>query len=140
MTKEDLKKFCLGNPAKPWISNPWSIGKNSLATNGYFLIRIPRLKNIPENLKAPDCSSLWPDQPQEWFEIPKLPGIGKEKIFDQKISIGGVDFGVWLLRILKDLPNIKIGPMGEEEPAWIKFDGGDGLIMPMRKEKRMDKQ
>jgi hypothetical protein len=164
MTKDDLKKFCSDDSDRFWINNPWSIDSYSLATNGYILIRIPRLEDIPENPKAPDCSNLWPPiQPQEWFEIPNLPseeyklceeckgkgkiryerhgkleicedcyGDGKIKIVDQKIPIGNAVFAAWLLRMIVVLPNPKIGPMEKDNPAWIKYDGGDGLIMPMR--------
>ncbi len=166
MTKDDLKKFAANDRTdSSSIKNPWSIDSHSMATNGYILIRIPRLEEIPESAKAPDCTNLWPkDQPQEWFEIPDLPtdeykpceecrgkgkvrhgkgeplklcedcqGTGKEKILNQKISIGCAIFGGWLLRLLKILPKVQIGPMQEYQPAWIRFDGGDGLIMPMGK-------
>ena len=51
----------------------------------------------------------------------------------QPVLIGNSYFKLALLSILGDLPNCKIGPATEPlKQAPFQFDGGDGLIMPMR--------
>jgi len=39
-----------------------------------------------------------------------------------------------LLSRICGLPNVKIAVPGEDVAAKFAFDGGDGLIMPMRKD------
>ena len=39
------------------------------------------------------------------------------------------------LKMIQDLPNIKIALQGEAEIVKLKFDGGIGLMMPMEREK-----
>lgn len=46
--------------------------------------------------------------------------------------LGVAKFGTSLLKMLLPLPNCKIGITTAIQPAWFRFDGGDGLIMPMR--------
>lgn len=36
------------------------------------------------------------------------------------------------LELIKDFPNVQLGIYKDTEPAIIKFDGGEGLLMPMR--------
>lgn len=37
-----------------------------------------------------------------------------------------------LLDMIKDLPNVQIAPYDSDQAFRFKFDGGDGLLMPMR--------
>jgi hypothetical protein len=49
------------------------------------------------------------------------------------VAVGGAHFQLHYLLLLKELPNCKIGPA--EKPmgqAPFQFDGGDGLLMPMK--------
>lgn len=57
-------------------------------------------------------------------------GEGKYPDIDG-ILIGGAYFWKALIAKLTLLPNCKIAPTGPDTAAWIKFDGGDGLVMPM---------
>jgi hypothetical protein len=52
---------------------------------------------------------------------------------DKPVEIGGFYFADRLLTILRQLPNVKIGPLGPNDAARVTFDGGDGLLMPRRK-------
>ena len=55
--------------------------------------------------------------------------------YDHKcVEVGGIPFSGLYLSWLCQLPNCEIGPFGEKEPARIRFDGGEGLIMPRRKD------
>jgi hypothetical protein len=50
------------------------------------------------------------------------------------ISYANSFFQVRYLRLLKELPGCELGtPPDCMSPAWFRFEGGDGLIMPMRK-------
>jgi len=53
-----------------------------------------------------------------------------------RIEINGCLFNDHLLSLIKDLPGIKICPVKKDTttypPSYFKFDGGDGLIMPMK--------
>ena len=50
-----------------------------------------------------------------------------------KIEVGGVDFAPQYLRLIKSLPNAQLSPT-EGKASPFTFDGGDGLLMPMRKQ------
>lgn len=63
-------------------------------------------------------------------------GKGKFLVKNQKIEIGSAVFAAWVLRMIADLPDVKIGPMKPGDPAWIKFNGGDGVIMQIRSQRR----
>jgi len=69
----------------------------------------------------------------------KVPLCGKcdddGKVLSGKtIDIGCARFSVNLLSRICGLPNVKIAVPGEDVAAKFAFDGGDGLIMPMRKD------
>lgn len=62
-----------------------------------------------------------------------LPCRGSGIKNDIPIYFKNIKLNMNLLERIKDLPNIKLGtPKGESDPIKIKFDGGDGFIMPMR--------
>ena len=64
----DLNKFC-GD--KPSISSPWSLGDFTYATNGYLIVRIPRMSDVPERRDAPNLKMLNFDAPgKEWLPAP----------------------------------------------------------------------
>jgi hypothetical protein len=48
------------------------------------------------------------------------------------VKIGCSHFSNHFLAAIKDLPGIQIAPTGELDPALLKFDGGEGLLMPMK--------
>lgn len=49
------------------------------------------------------------------------------------VPIGGAYFKANLLDLIKDLPGVEISPTGPETPAFLRFDGGEGWIMPAKK-------
>jgi len=189
MNAEDLKKFASADPDRQLFNSPWSADNYSYVTNGYLILRLPRLPDVAENPKAPGVSGIFITPKSEIyypireinlkgketckecegqgvnFECPECNGIGdvnfdsdyhnyiieckscdgtgkKKKCENcygtgtveskKAIKIGEVGFQNYYLLLLKTLPNCKIGPTGSSTPAWIIFDGGDGLIMPMR--------
>lgn len=105
-------------------------------------INIPTLPEA-EFIQCKECEGqrfvTWKTNWNEYeAECKSCNGTGERKEF-QKIEINGVIFNVEYLRKISKLPNPKIsvlnaggGISGKEKPAWFKFDGGDGLIMPCR--------
>ena len=59
----------------------------------------------------------------------KCGGSGKVEVLSYH-PVGPAKFQVKYLHLLSTLPNCEIGPMDKTGPAWIRFDGGVGLIMP----------
>jgi hypothetical protein len=51
-----------------------------------------------------------------------------------RIAVSNTWFAPKYLRLLKTLPNVELHP-NEQLPAYFGFDGGDGLLMPMRGER-----
>ena len=47
--------------------------------------------------------------------------------------VGGVKINVRFLDLIGKLPGAQLGVFGELDVARFRFDGGDGLVMPMRK-------
>ena len=48
-----------------------------------------------------------------------------------QITVGDTGFASKYLRLIKALPGIEFSPNGQN-PAPFRFDGGDGLLMPIR--------
>jgi hypothetical protein len=104
----------------------------------YEFFNIPNFTE-PEFKLCPTCKGTGTYDYGEINEEEGCGGIGVcykcegDKTFpDTKhITIGCSVFSDHLLWKIKDLPNIKIAPTEKLKAALLKFDGGDGLIMPM---------
>ena len=58
-------------------------------------------------------------------------GSGKE--YQGQVYVNDIPFQANYLHVLRDnLPSCEIAPMGQGKAARIRFEGGDGLVMPMR--------
>jgi len=57
-------------------------------------------------------------------------GTGIEYAIDKSIEVGPALFSDRYLSWLNLFPNCEIGPFDDKKPARIRFDGGEGLIMP----------
>lgn len=160
----DLKPFCGDNDIRYYLNEPFSEGEFTYATNGHILIRVPRRDDIPEEKTMSDrAPKLFVDfAMQKSLDIPEVPapemvdcecvtsngdlsetevlqkcedcgGTFKVELWGVGIDLGDSRFALRYLRLLKTLPNCKISPNGQKQ-APFKFDGGDGLLMPMRKQ------
>jgi hypothetical protein len=104
---EKLKKFCGDSKYNEKIGTPWSAGEFTFATNGFILVRVPRLAEVPErqnvvSLKSvleqnPVPSDGWVDAPGvEDLKIPACPRCkGKESNptpCEECDGTGAVDF------------------------------------------------
>lgn len=171
--KIDLTKFCSRDHSNR--TKPFSRGKWTYATDGRICIRVPRLTDIPENKKAPNCEQIFKkadeNSPYEWVAVPEMTvetvicfdckGSGKWRDIDDtnhpceecdgegkvqeikavKIPLGDLTIAlsnVYLDLIRKELSNPQIGLIKEAEeshpsmPVKIRFDGGEGLLMPIK--------
>jgi len=77
MTVEKLTKFC-GGKEDPSISTPWSVGDKSYATNGYILVIMPRVAEIPERANAVNVAEVLNANPmpdEGWEKAPEIDGL-----------------------------------------------------------------
>lgn len=160
--KIDLKRFCSTDLSRINLAEPFSKGQYSYATNGHTAIRVPRRDDIPENPQASDCERLFVEadrhDPYEWVNVPEMIKISRsecnccddcvaviEKCESVQLRTSSGQIMAWglsnlyLRDILEELPNPKIGISGKHlvasnnvPPVKIRFDGGDGLLMPRR--------
>lgn len=210
-----LKLYCSTNPNHfHSMANPWSHGEFTYATNGYIIIRIPRLADVPENDECPkvwegDLAELFTREPAAWIDVPEVDYEGEEcercdgtkeaylcpecegygEVFLQSRfnvyegqdcatcngdgqlpqdewdafvkchsfkgepikevcdgcdgtgiatcreshDVNGVLINEKYLWMIGNLPGAKLGTFGEPDPVRFTFDGGDGLVMPMRR-------
>lgn len=66
-------------------------------------------------------------------ECEECYGTGKN-LLHNSVEVGGALFSDLYLFWLSQLPNCEIGVFNDLDPARIRFDGGEGLIMPRRKD------
>jgi len=92
-------------------------------SNGYSHYTVPcdtcdgeEVVPIPKSEKKQDCG--WCDGTGMLTEHRSVP-LGCSYFSD-----------VYLALIASALPGAEIGPLGEKDPARIRFEGGDGLLMP----------
>lgn len=52
------------------------------------------------------------------------------------VEIGGILIGAPFARLLASLPGCELAPRGEYDPCRFRFDGGEGLVMPLRRSRR----
>lgn len=43
----DLKAFCATEPWRPQLSEPWSAGERTYASDGFVMVRVPRIAEVP---------------------------------------------------------------------------------------------
>ena len=215
MDIETLKLFCCTDSEKESLSEPYSSGDFTFATNGHVQIRVPRLQEVPESEIAPKITITENDpvgkhylkEPVEWVAVPAVTveptlctscgGTGKAVVCpecdgngwigtetpwhrydDQECKsckgtgqvsvrryalmgswkaqmpdpvvqscdscnhgvvwplfgevINGVRINVRFLDMIGKLPGAQLGLFGELDIVRFRFDGGDGLVMPMR--------
>lgn len=149
--------------ASPWSVGEHTVGTNGHLL--IRVPRLPDVPESPDAPKI-GRGVFPLVQPEQWYPIPEftLPGAAEEecgfcfgsgrypeksaakcpecdgtgKIFnrDAFVQIGSARFRLEPLDLLRSLPNCEIGPVGKELPAWLRFDVGDGLLMPCRRRER----
>ena len=136
----DLSIYC--DPSRPQIKAPFSFGRYTFATNGHILIRVKRRKSVPRRDNQPNALELI----EKWAAKEHRP-LGKFKLprwnarMPPACGINGVAFAPRYVRMLLALPGIKVATKcPETDPMHFIFDGGDGLLMPMRADPEIEEQ
>lgn len=161
MDEKDLLPFCSKDETRRGITQPWSQGPYTYATNGVILIRIPRIEYVPENPLAPhDVDRMFVGRmnPAVMYRVDEisLPLVdaatvcsecggsgcedcdwtGKEELF-VPVKLGSTYFNARQLLLLKALPECVLGvhkDAGDSSsllPAYFRFAYGDGLLIWM---------
>ena len=206
MELTELQKFCDTNTDHEayGITEPFSRGEWTYATNGHICVRIPRISAITHEaktsvsesaeklftdtkarttvwqslpvfeLKRSDCSTCGgtgyiqicpaydhPDHKcfngeskicQQYnadcakgcskdaelsFKCGDCDGSGEIKLPGKYIvqgSKGTTQISAIYLDMIKDLPDVMIAPYDETSAFLFRFDGGEGMLMPMKQE------
>ena len=182
MDLKTLKSFC-----GDYITNsePWNEGEYTYATDGFVLVRVPRMRRVHKNGNFVKVRGLYtsPMPLDGWVDIPTKETLGElticpgckgkspavciecdgegliefhnefhayeveckscdgtcsecrgEGVIEPtaRCEILGKRFTSAYIRMFHGLPNCKIALHAENAKlAWIKFDGGDALIVPL---------
>jgi hypothetical protein len=137
----DLKPFC--DPNHPDLAQPFSQGDYTYATDSYILVRVPKLAGAPVNPNVP----VWTrakDFTRAEVATYKLLAIA-EAYRDVEYGVRGEQTKVWdlnrvgvawfardYINLLADLPGLSVAHVGELEAMPFKFNGGMGLLMPVK--------
>ena len=154
----DLTQFCAKEADSQYdFRAPFSKGPWTYATNRMIIIRVPRREDVAEidtgatwlydNPKLPDCEKIFSNAdgrgPYTWLDVPDVTlECHFAKSIPVKFEINEVAIGlssILLDLIRKNLPNPQIGLIEAAAttckvlvPVKIRFDGGTGLLMPIR--------
>ena len=139
------------------LTEPWSAGEWSYATDGFVIVRVPRQADIPERKNVPDVGELLRAfaGPEPTLDIPEFPepkhkgcadcagrgtyndgvvcedcdGTGNQPV-SGTVWIMGKPYNDYVLYKIVRLPGVKIAEgLGGKKPVRFSFDGGEGLIM-----------
>ena len=206
MELTELQKFCDTNTYHEayGITEPFSRGEWTYATNGHICVRVPRISAITHEAKSSVSESaekLFTDtkaRATEWQRLPDfelkscvcdtcggtgyiqmcpacdhsdhkcfngeskickqynaecVKGCAKDAEFSFKCedcegsgeiklpgkyivqgAAGTTQISAIYLDMIKDLPNVMIAPYDETSGFQFRFDGGEGMLMPMKQE------
>ncbi len=142
----DLQAYCSTDPRRAkQLGVPWSDGSYSYACDGRMLLRVPRRSEIAERDTAPGVAHLVAGTSgEEHFPLPLQPlpaacaecdGTG---LVPMVVPVGfGPQYisNLYLAR-LHALPGARLAnhPSDKNGPLHFHFDGGDGVVMPIKKD------
>jgi len=135
MKTKTLMKFC-GNYSDfltETYAHPWTSGGYMYFSNGFVVLRVLTKQTIERKspVSSQELAALpWDALPERWYWVAPCE-FYDDDIWEAKTKYGQAYFANYLLSMLSELPGCEIGPFGEKGPARIRFDGGDGIIMPM---------
>lgn len=66
------------------------------------------------------------------IRCPECGGTGRD-YYNARVTFGNQDLNPFYIKLISQLPNVvAANPKDPGHPLHFKFDGGDGLLMPMR--------
>jgi hypothetical protein len=146
---EPLFNEAMLRPVTVWQSlPPFELGVENCewCSGTGYMVECPKVLNAPKcaNGESKECQIYNDDclkscLPTNKCAIPceDCNGTGKVKDPGNIIMAGSVDEEVRVsaiyLDMIKDLPNVMIAPYDWHSAIRFKFDGGEGLIMPMKR-------
>ena len=104
-----------------------------MPADGWRTLRVA----LPPVAPPKECGSCYDgfehDCPDCTFECYECKGTG---FVVAKVSneIGGVIFDLKYIRMIAELPGVEIVITDGKSPAFFRFEGGDGVLMPMSSE------
>jgi len=161
VTLDELKRFCVdGDDIRYGLQQPWTRDGYTWASNGYLVVRVPAIAEVPDNEKAPSIAKLFSETapPGEWVAVPTVaaPELdggdvcygdgqhecdcghlhecgtcnGSGEVRAKALAIA-VGNSNFADRYLHMIQGWEIAPNGKKA-AWIRKDDALGLLMPMR--------
>lgn len=138
ITLEELQKFCAQDENYPYLRQPFNIGCHTFATNKVIMVRVKKVKGVKikqsdEVNKGVLGYAALLDEPLNL--APLCLKTRWRRVIPKQTQIGVHWFDSKYIDMLNKLPNIKVSETHPEStPMAFRFDGGEGLLMPMRKE------
>ena len=148
MTKELLESFCLQEYeiGKASLRVPFNQDGFTIATDARILIRVPVRPEYEGNIGRP-CGKFFEgiSDITQFVPMPEPVEFGDDYVCDkcgyghkipqwEDVKIGERWFHPFIFEKLNQFSNVRIAVDGAaEQPCYITFDGGDGVIMPFRK-------
>lgn len=175
----NFRVFCASEKDNPLLSEPFSVGNYTYATDGRIGVRLPLCNEVPEGdemqakrakaldrlfavrlgVQTPEAFERQLPDPPEGDDCERCEGSGMGHndcpccdcdccdcngtgtcLPTQRIRFETFDVNVKHLRLVLALPNPKIAidVSNGDGPLLFTFDGGVGLLMPMRQENHID--
>lgn len=146
ITKEILQPFCGTDETRYVLQQPFARGDFTYATDGRILVRTERFPEMENELTMSATDGMFTPQviAQSLEPMPELPapiydvcpecGQSTKDEVRVAVTVGPRLISSIYLRKIAALPApVMIGVTGDNfTPARFTFDGGEGLIMPMR--------
>ena len=140
---ELLKKFVSQDDPRKYMRSPFTRGEWTYATNGHIAVRVPKIDGVeilPEK-HIPNLDGLFQSAgDNDFIALPWMPpleecllcgGTGAKR--NAPAKVGGSHFDLFYLHLINGLPGAKFSPGARQlDMARFVFDGGEGILMPMR--------
>lgn len=160
MTPEQLKPFCGTEELISYLKTPYTRGDYTYATNAHIMVRVPRMDGFDIDCDAADqrlvntansSEKLFSEyfsatdlRPMVYGNLPSLvektcKECGTVHLVPEKsessisVSIGEAFFCLKYVRLMQTLLSVCVQRKPDpEKPMSFTFDGGEGLLMPLR--------
>ena len=122
----------------PPVEKPWGIADWSLPLRPLKFGKLPPVEDEEGDCELCEGRGTEHDCPGCPCVCENCHGSGLDKWIsddEKSLSIGNAIFSARYIRELSELPRVQIpSDPHTENPMPFKFDGGEGLLMPMRRE------